>query len=176
MWNGGVKSGVLEVNFSRCSLPLSPKSPFGGQIGVLEVLFGAVRNFLTNNDQQLQIKAVLSIFENSQRWTPHLSLGFWLSCAQIACFGPKIGSYGVIFWAEHVFWPKNDHIRDIKAGIWNFHFFQISKKFKRKNDIFSILGRLDQFLCYFYDFTRKNRYSLPKMEKMAFFRFIFFEI
>ena len=34
----------------------------------------------------------------------------------------------------------------------------------------------DQFLCYFYDFTRKNRYSLPKMEKMAFFRFIFFEI
>ena len=59
--NGGVKSGVLEVNFSRCPLPLSPKSPFGGQIGVLEVLFGAVRDFLTNNDQQRQIKAVLDL-------------------------------------------------------------------------------------------------------------------
>jgi len=48
---------------------------------------------------------------------PHLRLGFFLSCAQIACFGPKIGCYWVIFCAEHVFWPKNDHIRDTKAGI-----------------------------------------------------------
>jgi len=34
----------------------------------------------------------------------------------------------------------------------------------------------DQFLYYFYDFTRKNRSGHPKMEKMAFFHFIFFEI
>ncbi len=37
--------------------------------------------------------------------------------------------------------------------------------------VFSVI--FDQVLCYFYDFTRKNRSSLPKMDKMPFFHFIF---
>ena len=105
---------LVPFNFSWI---LSPKSTFVGQSGVLKVNFGAAHDFLEKNYHKHQIKALLSLFENSQKRTPHLCLGFLLSYAQIACFGPKIGSYSVIFCAEHVFWPENDHIRDIKAGI-----------------------------------------------------------
>ena len=84
----------------------SPKKPLWGQSGVLEVNFGTAHDFFKKNEQKHQNKAVLSIFENSQKWTPQLRLGFWLSCAQIACLGPEMRSQGVIFYAEHVFWPK----------------------------------------------------------------------
>ena len=46
---------------------LSPKIPFVGQSGILKVNFGAAHDFFQENDQKHQIKAVLSIFENSQK-------------------------------------------------------------------------------------------------------------
>jgi len=54
----------VPYNFSWL---LSPKSLFGGKIAVLEVNFGAAYDFFTKNDQKRQTKAVLSIFENSQK-------------------------------------------------------------------------------------------------------------
>ena len=74
---------------------------------------------------------------------PHLRLGFLLSYAQIACFGPKIGSYGVIFCAEHVFGLKMTIYVTLKLEFETFIFLNLEKKLK--NAIFSILGRLDRF-------------------------------
>ena len=55
---------LVPYNFSWI---LSPKSPFVGQSGVLKVNFATAHDFFTKNDQKHQIKAVLSIFENSQK-------------------------------------------------------------------------------------------------------------
>ncbi len=131
----------VPYNFSWL---LTPKSLFGGKLAVLEVNFGAAYDFFTKNDQKRQIKAVLSIFENSQKWTPHLRLGFWLSCAQIACFGPKMGPYGANFCAEPVFWPKMTIYVTLKLECETFNFFNF-EKMKWKNGILCILGRLDRF-------------------------------
>ena len=45
----------------------SPKRPLRGQSGVLEVNLGTAHDFFKKNEQKRQIKAVLSIFENSQK-------------------------------------------------------------------------------------------------------------
>ena len=120
----------------------SPKRPLRGQSRVLEVNLGTAHDFFKKNEQKHQNKAVLSIFENSQKWTPQLRLGFWLSCAQIACLGPEMRSQGVIFYAEHVFWPKMTVYVILKLECETF---KKIKNMKWKNAILSILGRQDRF-------------------------------
>ena len=110
----------------------SPKRPLRGQSGVLEVNLGTAHDFFRKNEQKRQIKAVLSIFENFQKWPPHLRLGFWLSCAQITCFGPKMGPYGANFCAETVFLPKMTIYVTLKLECETFIFFLISKKLNEK--------------------------------------------
>ena len=62
---------LAKPNGTERSVPYSfflayeTKRPLLGQSGVLDVNFDASHNFFLKNDQKRQIKAVLSIFENS---------------------------------------------------------------------------------------------------------------